>query len=100
MMENLKTNKEILEENMSKSNIQSWDYSKLEKIGYWYKPSDWKNIEFTVIFKLLDSLRSIGVQYTISLVTRSISHSVPEGKSNDMSSVLLWRIKLSQQSFK
>ena len=54
------TNKEILEENMSKSIIQSWDYSKLEKIGYWYKPTDWKNIEFTVIFKLLDSLRSKG----------------------------------------
>ena len=45
---------------MSKSIIQSWDYSKLEKIGYWYKPTDWKNIEFTVIFKLLDSLRSKG----------------------------------------
>ena len=68
---------------MSKSNIQSWDYSKLEKVGYWYKPSDWKNIEFTVIFKLLDSLRSKGIQHAISLVTMSISHSILEGKSND-----------------
>jgi hypothetical protein len=76
------TNKEILEENMSKSIIQSWDYSKLKQIGYWYKPSDWKNIEFTVIFKLLDSLRSKGEQHAISLVTRSISHSVLEEKSN------------------
>ena len=77
------TNKEILEENMSKSIIHSWDYSKLKQMGYWYKPSDWKNIEFTVIFKLLDSLRSKGEQHAISLVTRSISHSVLEGKSND-----------------
>ena len=77
------TNKEILEKNMSKSIIQSWNYSKLKKIGYWYKPSDWKNIEFTVIFKLLDSLRSKGEQHAISLVTRSISHSVLEEKSND-----------------
>ena len=77
------TNKEILEKNMSKSIIQSWNYSKLKKIGYWYKLSDWKNIEFTVIFKLLDSLRSKGEQHAISLVTRSISHSVLEEKSND-----------------
>ena len=95
------TNKEILEKNMSKNIIQSWNYSKLKKIGYWYKPSDWKNIEFTVIFKLLDSLRSKGEQHAISLVTRSISHSVLEEKSNDdESSLLLWRIKLPQQSFK
>ncbi|HEX5981761.1 MAG TPA: hypothetical protein VFY77_03750, partial [Nitrososphaeraceae archaeon] len=31
--------------NMSKGKIQSWDYSELKKIGYWYKPTDWKNIE-------------------------------------------------------
>ena len=61
--------------NMSNGKIQSWDFSELEKIGYWYKPSDWKNIEITLIFKLLDSARSKGEQHSLSLVTRSISHS-------------------------
>ena len=61
--------------NMSKGKIQSWDYSELKKIGYWYKPTDWKNIEVTLIFKLLDSARSKGDQHSISIVTRSISHS-------------------------
>ncbi|MGE5633875.1 MAG: hypothetical protein ACM3VV_01460, partial [Deltaproteobacteria bacterium] len=37
--------------NMSNGNkIQSWNFSKLKEIGYWYKPSDWKNIEITLIF--------------------------------------------------
>jgi hypothetical protein len=61
--------------NLSTGKIQSWDYSELKKIGYWYKPSDWKNIEVTLIFKLLDSARSKGDQHSISIVTRSISHS-------------------------
>src|SRR5918995_1074253 len=61
--------------NMSKGKIQSWDYSELKKIGYWYKPTDWKNIEVTLIFKLLDSARSKGDSHSISIVTRSISHS-------------------------
>ena len=60
---------------MSKGKIQSWDYSELKKIGYWYKPTDWKNIEVTLIFKLLDSARSKGDSHSISIVTRSISHS-------------------------
>jgi hypothetical protein len=67
--------KKILEENMSKSIIQSWNYSELKEIGYWYKPSDWKNVEVTLIFKLLDSARSKGEQHALSIVTRSISHS-------------------------
>ena len=61
--------------NLSKGKIQSWNYSELKDIGYWYKPSDWKNVEVTLIFKLLDSSRSKGEQHAISLVTRSISHS-------------------------
>jgi hypothetical protein len=61
--------------NLSKGKIQSWNFSELKDIGYWYKPSDWKNIEVTLIFKLLDSARSKGEQHSISIVTRSISHS-------------------------
>jgi hypothetical protein len=62
--------------NLSEGNkIQSWNYSELKDIGYWYKPSDWKNTEVTLIFKLLDSARSKGEQHSISIVTRSISHS-------------------------
>jgi len=61
--------------NMSNGKIQSWNFSELKEIGYWYKPSDWKNIEVTLIFKLLDSARSKGEQHSLSLVTRSISHS-------------------------
>ena len=67
--------KQIVDKNMSKSIVQSWNFSELKKIGYWHKPSDWKNIEVTLIFKLLDSARSKGDQHSISIVTRSISHS-------------------------
>ena len=75
--------KQILQENLSKSGIQSWNYSELKKIGYWYKPSDWKNVEVTLIFKLLDSARSKGEEHALSLVTRSLSHSeIYDKKSN------------------
>ena len=67
--------KQIVDENMSKSIVQSWDFSELKEIGYWHKPSDWKNVEVTLIFKLLDSSRSKGDQHALSIVTRSISHS-------------------------
>jgi hypothetical protein len=67
--------KQILQENLSKSGIQSWNFSELKEIGYWYKPNDWKNVEITLIFKLLDSSRSKGEEHALSLVTRSISHS-------------------------
>ncbi len=66
---------QILQENMTKSGIQSWNYSELKEIGYWYKPTDWKNVEVTMIFKLLDSARSKGDEHALSVVTRSISHS-------------------------
>ncbi len=55
--------------NLSEGKIQSWNYSELKDIGYWYKPSDWKNTEVTLIFKLLDSARSKGEQHSISIVT-------------------------------
>jgi hypothetical protein len=61
--------------NMSNGKIQSWNFSELKEIGYWYKPSDWKNIEVTLIFKLLDSARSNGEQHSLSIVTRSITHN-------------------------
>jgi membrane-associated HD superfamily phosphohydrolase len=61
--------------NLSEGKIQSWNFSELKDIGYWYKPSDWKNVEVTLIFKLVDSSRSKGEQHSISIVTRSISHS-------------------------
>ncbi|HEX2409126.1 MAG TPA: hypothetical protein VHJ38_18135 [Nitrososphaeraceae archaeon] len=67
--------KQIVDKNMSKNIVQSWNFSELKKIGYWHKPSDWKNVEVTLIFKLLDSARSKGDQHSISIVTRSISHS-------------------------
>lgn len=51
------------------------ELSELKEIGYWYKLSDWKNAEVTLIFKLLDSTRSKGEQHSISIVTRSILHS-------------------------
>jgi hypothetical protein len=72
--------------NLSEGKIQSWNFSELKDIGYWYKPSDWKNIETTLIFKLLDSSRSKGEDHAISIVTRSISHSQLENeykKSSD-----------------
>jgi len=69
--------------NLSKGKIQSWNYSELKDIGYWYKPTDWKNVEVTLIFKLLDSSRSKGEQHSISLVTRSISHSEKYDDAND-----------------
>jgi hypothetical protein len=67
--------KQIIDKNMSKSIVQSWNFSELKDIGYWHKPSDWKNVEVTLIFKLLDSSRSKGDQHAISIVTRSITHS-------------------------
>jgi hypothetical protein len=72
--------------NLSEGKIQSWNFSELQDIGYWYKPSDWKNVEVTLIFKLIDSSHSKGEDHAISIVTRSISHSQLENeykKSDD-----------------
>ena len=80
--------------NLSKGKIQSWNFSELKKIGYWYKPTDWKNIEVTLIFKLLDSARSKGEQHSISIVTRSISHSQLDNEYKNGPNIFLWRVKL------
>lgn len=73
----------ILKKNSNESIVQSWNFSDLRNLGYWYKPSDWKNVEFTVIFKLLNSSRLDGEEHDISLVTRSISHSQSYKETSD-----------------
>ena len=77
------SDKQILQENLSKSGIQSWNFSELKEKGYWYKPTDWKNVEITLIFKLLESARSKGGEHALSLVTRSISHSETYDKKSN-----------------
>jgi hypothetical protein len=60
-----------------RSNLSTYNYSQLSQIGYWYKPTDWKNVEITGYFK---PLASEGYN-DISLVSRSVRHStnVDEG---------------------
>jgi uncharacterized protein YxeA len=54
-----------------RSNLPTYDYSQLAQIGYWYKPTDWKNTEVTGYFKVTSTNSGDG----ISLVTRSVRHS-------------------------
>ena len=54
-----------------RSNLSTYNYSQLSQIGYWYKPSDWKNVEITGYFK---PLATEGYN-DISLVSRSFWHS-------------------------
>jgi hypothetical protein len=54
-----------------RSNLATYDYSELARIGHWYKPTDWKNVEVTGYFKVTSSSAGDG----ISFVTRSIRHS-------------------------
>jgi len=75
----------ILKKNSNESIVQSWNFSDLRNLGYWYKPTDWKNVEFTVIFKLLNSSRFDGEEHDISLVTRSISHGENYKENSDNS---------------
>ena len=60
----------LTQEEMMKQ-IKSWNFSLLDKQGYWLYPSDFKNIEFTLIFKMLESEDK---DQAISVVTRSILH--------------------------
>lgn len=56
--------------------LQTYDFSKLAQIGYWYKPTDWKNTEVTGYFKVI-SFKIFPSQHErqgISLVTRSVTH--------------------------
>jgi len=60
-----------------RSNLSTYNYSQLSQKGYWYKPTDWKNLEITGYFR---PLASEGYN-DISLVSRSVRHStnVSEG---------------------
>ena len=54
-----------------RSNLPTYDYSQLAEKGYWYKPSDWKNVEVTGYFRFLSTDQANG----LSLVTRSVRHN-------------------------
>ena len=60
-----------------RSNLSTYNYSQLSQLGYWYRPTDWKNVEITGYLK---PLASEG-KNDISLVSRSVRHStnVDEG---------------------
>lgn len=60
-----------------RSNLSTYNYSQLSQIGYWYKPSDWKNVEITGYFK---PLATEGYN-DISLVSRSVRHSTNVNES-------------------
>jgi hypothetical protein len=51
--------------------IKTWNFSILDKQGYWLYPSDFKNIEFTVILKMREAEKK---DQSISVVSRSIIH--------------------------
>ena len=78
-------NASTLSNEILKQKAKSWNYTELEKIGYWLSPKDWKNIEFTLIFKFDNASRykmntiSQNNEHDISIVTRSIFH---DGESN------------------
>jgi len=61
-----------------RSSLPTYDYSRLAQTGYFYKPSDWKNMEITIYVKVLSTS---GGGDEISLVSRSVRHStnVQEG---------------------
>jgi hypothetical protein len=61
-----------------RSSLPTYDYSRLAQTGYFYKPTDWKNIEITIYVKVLSAS---GGGDEISLVSRSVRHStnVQEG---------------------
>ena len=56
----------------SRSNLPTYDYSELAQTGYFYKPTDWKNVEITIYVKVLSAS---GGGDEISLVTRGVRHS-------------------------
>jgi hypothetical protein len=55
-----------------RSSLPTYDYSRLAQTGYFYKPTDWKNIEITIYVKVLSTS---GGGDEISLVSRSVRHS-------------------------
>lgn len=50
--------------------IDTYNHSVIETRGYWYKPSDWRDVEMTGYFKLKEY-----VEDEFSMFSRSISHS-------------------------
>jgi hypothetical protein len=54
-----------------RGSLPTYDYSEVANIGYWHKPTDWKNVEATGYFKVISSSAGDG----ISFVTRSVRHS-------------------------
>ncbi|MGE5633828.1 MAG: hypothetical protein ACM3VV_01220, partial [Deltaproteobacteria bacterium] len=61
----------ILTQQEMMKRIKTWNFSILDKQGYWLYPSDFKNIEFTVMFKMLEAEKP---GQAISVVSRSIIH--------------------------
>ncbi|MDW0256655.1 MAG: discoidin domain-containing protein [Nitrososphaeraceae archaeon] len=55
-----------------RSSLPTYDYSRLAQTGYFYKPTDWKNVEITIYVKVLSAA---GGGDEISLVSRSVRHS-------------------------
>jgi hypothetical protein len=82
-----------LSEEHLKEKATSWNYKELEKIGYWLSPKDWKNVEFTLIFKFDKSPitnndnnnnnNNNKKEHDISLVTRSIFHDSESAYNDD-----------------
>ena len=74
--------------------IKSWNFDILNKQGYWLYSNDFKNIEITLIFKMLEAEKR---DQAISIVTRSILHdNKGEEEIKEYPDALLWWFKLSQ----
>jgi hypothetical protein len=54
--------------------ITNETFAILKTRGYWYKPTDFKNVEITIYYRQLDSNVSAGRGDEFSLVSRSILH--------------------------
>jgi hypothetical protein len=61
----------ILSQKEMMKQIKTWNFSILDKQGYWLYPNDFRNIEFTVILKMREAEK---IDQAISLVSRSIIH--------------------------
>ncbi|MDR4511123.1 MAG: hypothetical protein MRJ93_05390 [Nitrososphaeraceae archaeon] len=72
----------LSEENL-KLKATSWNYEELRKIGYWLSAQDWKNIEFTLIFKFDKPSAIDNKEHDISIVTRSIFHDIESEYTGD-----------------
>lgn len=87
----------LSEENLKKK-ATSWNYEELGNIGYWLNSKDWKNIEFTLIFKFDNASNTNNnvynngndnnktnknIEHDISIVTRSIFHDAESAYSKD-----------------